>query len=135
MVPEKLRQIVRQFGENGLKLLLENPLNVVDLLRLGAADIVPMIEPGQLTTVQTTFVQSDYRHVQSDVVLAAPLRRAKTRRLLRRLLIYIMIECLSTCRKSPPRPSNLKAAISVRFCDWSSSGAPVPANSNLFWTK
>jgi len=51
MVPEKLRQIVRQFGENGLKLLLENPLNVVDLLRLGAPDIVPMIEPGQLTTV------------------------------------------------------------------------------------
>jgi hypothetical protein len=26
MVPDKLRQIVRQFGENGLKLLLENPL-------------------------------------------------------------------------------------------------------------
>ncbi len=92
MVPEKLRQIVRQFGENGLKLLLENPLNVVDLLRLSVPDIVPMIEPGQLTTVQTTFVGSDYRHVQSDVVLVAPLRRAKTKRVLRRLLIYILIE-------------------------------------------
>jgi hypothetical protein len=51
-----------------------------------------MIEPGQLTTVQTTFVQSDYRHVESDVVLVAPLRRAKTKRVLRRLLIYILIE-------------------------------------------
>lgn len=92
MIPEKLRQIVRQFGENGLKLLLENPLNVVDLLRLGAADIVPMIETEQLRTVQTTFVQSDYRHVESDIVLVAPLRRAKTKRMLRRLLIYILIE-------------------------------------------
>jgi hypothetical protein len=92
MVPEKLRQIVRQFGENGLKLLLENPLNVVDLLRLSVPDIIPMIEPGQLTTVKTTFVQSDYRHVESDVVLVAPLRRAKTKCVLRRLLIYVLIE-------------------------------------------
>ncbi len=64
MVPEKLRQIVRQFGENGLKLLLENPLNVVDLLRLGAPDIVPMIESGQLTTVQTTRLGGSGRAVR-----------------------------------------------------------------------
>jgi hypothetical protein len=92
LVPEKVQQIVRQFSENGLKLLLENPLNVVDLLRLSAPDVVQMIEPGQLSTVQTTFVASDYRHVQSDVVLVAPLRRAKAKRLLRRLLIYILVE-------------------------------------------
>jgi hypothetical protein len=30
--------------------------------------------------------------VQPDVVLAAPLRRAKAKRLLRRLLIYLLIE-------------------------------------------
>jgi hypothetical protein len=92
MVPEKLQQIVRQFSENGLKLLLENPRNVVDLLGLSVPDIVQMIEPGRLKTIQTTFVGSDYRHVESDVVLVAPLRRAKAKRLLRRLLIYILIE-------------------------------------------
>ena len=92
MVPEKLQQIVRQFSENGLKLLLENPPNVVDLLRLSVPDIVQMIEPDQLKTVQTTFVGSDCRHVESDIVLAAPLRRGKAKRLLRRLLIYILIE-------------------------------------------
>jgi hypothetical protein len=92
MVPEKLQQIVRQFSENGLKLLLENPRNVVDLLGLSVPDIVQMIEPGRLKTIQTTFVGSDYRHVESDVVLVAPLRRAKAKRLLRRLLIYIFIE-------------------------------------------
>jgi hypothetical protein len=92
MVTLKLQQIVRQFSENGLKLLLENPLNVVDLLGLSVPDIIEMIDPAQLKTVQTTFVQSDYRHVESDVVLVAPLRRARTKRLLRRLLIYILIE-------------------------------------------
>ena len=71
---------------------MENPLNVVELLRVNSPDVVQIIEPGQLNTVQTTFVASDYRHVQSDVVLAAPLRRAKAKRLLRRLLIYILIE-------------------------------------------
>jgi hypothetical protein len=164
MVAEKLPQIVRQFSQNGLKLLLENPLNVVDLLGLSAPDIVGMFDPGQLKTVQATFVQSDYRHVESDVVLVAPLRHAKRKRLLRRLLIYVLIEHQSQPdRLMPLRALDyvvqifryqvrewskthrsfsrirfdpvLPAAISARFCGWSSSGDPGPASSNRFWIK
>jgi hypothetical protein len=70
----KLEEIVRHFPENGMKLLLENPLNVRDLLALAAADILELIDLRQLALVRTTFVKRDYRHVESDVVLG---RRAK----------------------------------------------------------
>ncbi|MBN2128129.1 MAG: Rpn family recombination-promoting nuclease/putative transposase [Sedimentisphaerales bacterium] len=42
--------------------------------------------------VETTFVERDYRHVESDVVLLAPLRRRQGERTARVLLIYILIE-------------------------------------------
>jgi hypothetical protein len=92
MVESRLHQIVRQFAENGMRLLLENPQNVCDLLGLSVPDIVQMIDSSRLKPIQTTFVQRDYRHVESDVVLVAPLRRRKGKRSARRLLIYILIE-------------------------------------------
>ncbi len=88
----KLQQIFRQFAENGMKLLLENSQNVGDLLALTAADIVKLIDLSRLKPIQTTFVQRDYRHVESDVVLVAPLRRTKGKPSPRKLLIYILIE-------------------------------------------
>jgi hypothetical protein len=36
--------LFRQFAENGMKLLLENPQNVRDLLALTAADVVQRID-------------------------------------------------------------------------------------------
>ena len=80
MLGPRIQQIVRQFRENGMKLLLENPRNAGELLSLTAADVVQGIDLERLQPVQTTFVQRDYRHVESDVVLTAPLRRRKGER-------------------------------------------------------
>ncbi len=92
MDQSRVLQIVRQFWENAIKLLLEDPKNVRDLLALCGADIVKRIDLGRVKLVQTTFVERDYRHVESDVVLLAPLRRRKGERTARVLLIYILIE-------------------------------------------
>ena len=74
MSRERLAKIVRQFLENGLKLLLHNPHNVHDLLGIARAEVMELIDFDRLTVVPTTFVQRDYRHVESDLVLRAPLR-------------------------------------------------------------
>jgi len=92
MVQARVLQIVRQFWENAIKLLLEDPGNVRDLLALCGADIVKQIDLRRLKLIQTTFVERDYRHVESDVVLLAPLRRRKGERTARVLMIYILIE-------------------------------------------
>ena len=92
MVESRVLQIVRQFWENAIKLLLENPKNVGDLLALAGADVVKRIDLRRVELIRTTFVERDYRHVESDVVLVAPLRRRKGERTAKRLLIYILIE-------------------------------------------
>jgi predicted transposase YdaD len=74
-----------------MKLLLENSWNVRDLLLLTREEVVELIDFDRLTLVPTTFVQRDYRHVESDVVLQAPVRRPAGQRR-RKLLIYILIE-------------------------------------------
>ena len=68
---QRIIQIVRQFPENSMKLLLENPLNVRDLLLIAAAEMVQWIDFNGLRLDRTSFVQRDYRHVESDVVLTA----------------------------------------------------------------
>ena len=79
---------VRQFPENGMKLLLgQQPLNVQDLLHLGRCKLADTIDYAQLQLDPTSYVQRDYRHLESDVVLRGPLRRRKLG-----LLIYILIE-------------------------------------------
>ena len=92
MDQSRVLQIVRQFWENAIKLLLENPKNVRDLLALAEADVVKRIDLRRVELIRTTFVERDYRHVESDVVLVAPLRRRKGERTAKRLLIYILIE-------------------------------------------
>ena len=92
MVESRTQQIVRQFWENAIKLLLENPKNARDLLALSGTDVVKRIDLKRVELVRTTFVERDYRHVESDVVLRAPLRRRKGERAARVLLIYILIE-------------------------------------------
>ncbi len=92
MVNSRVLQIVRQFWENAIKLLLENPQNVRDLLTLAGADVVKRIDLRRVELVRTTFVERDYRHVESDIVLVAPLRRRRGKRTARRVLIYILVE-------------------------------------------
>jgi hypothetical protein len=91
MAKARIRQIIRQFQENGLKLLLEDPRNAEDLLRLTDSDLVARLDCDRLELVRTTFVQRDYRHVEADLVLRAPLRSRRGRR--RQVVwIYILIE-------------------------------------------
>jgi len=86
-----VEQIVRQFPENGLKHLLQNPRNIRDLLTLGARDFVDLMDTDQMRLVSTTFVKRDYRHIESDLVLVAPYRNTDARDE-RKLVVYILIE-------------------------------------------
>ena len=120
MVQARVLQIVRQFWENAIKLLLEDPKNVRDLLALCGADIVKQIDLRRLKLIQTTFVERDYRHVESDVVLLAPLRRRKGERTARVLMIYILIEHQSEPDRLMP----------LRSVDW---GGPNSWRLNCRW--
>ena len=132
MAKSRLRQIVRQFPENGMKLLLENPANVRDLLRIATGELAGLIDFDGMQRIQTTFVARDYRHVESDVVLSAPRKSGKGARSRRNLLIYILIE-----HQSAPDP-----LMPLRMLDYSlqvfkhqvrerSSGKKSPARVRL----
>ena len=69
----RLKQMVRQFPENGMKLLLEDPRNVRDALAITPVALPP-IDLDRLARVHSTFVARDFRHVEADVVMTAPLR-------------------------------------------------------------
>ncbi len=75
-----------------MKLLLEHPANVHELLGITKSDLLPLIDFDHLKLVRTTFVARDFRHVEADVVLTAPLRvRGGTRR--RTVVwLYVLIE-------------------------------------------
>ena len=88
----RLRELVRHFKENGIKLLLEHPLNVRELLLLLSVRWVKQIDFATLQLVKTTFIRRDFRHVESDIVLSAQLRPAGRKGSPRRLLIYLLIE-------------------------------------------
>jgi hypothetical protein len=88
----KLVQLARQFPENGMKLMLEDPQNVRDLLALLGTKWLGLIAFDRLKLVQTTFVERDFSQVESDVVLIAPLRGRRRDLMPPRLMIYILIE-------------------------------------------
>jgi hypothetical protein len=88
---QRLRRLVRHFPEHGLKVLLENPGNVRNLLQLLAVRAVPRFDFTQMQVEPAQFVQRDYRHLESDVVLRAPLRVGRRGRT-RWITIYILIE-------------------------------------------
>src|SRR5206468_2871580 len=69
-----LQQLVRNFPENGPKLLLENPANVRDTLLLLHEVAVPDIDFAAMTVERSHFVQADYQHVALDLLLKAPFR-------------------------------------------------------------
>jgi hypothetical protein len=85
-------QIVRQFTENGLKLLLEHPHNTEDLVRLSGTPLFAWINFNELEIDRTTFVQPDYRHLESDLVLKAPLRARGELTWQGTLILYLLIE-------------------------------------------
>jgi hypothetical protein len=69
-----LKKLVRNFPENGPKLLLENSANVRDTLLLLHEPAVDDIDFSAMTVERSHFVQADYQHVALDVLLKAPFR-------------------------------------------------------------
>jgi len=89
----RLRKLARQFPENSMKLMLENPKNTRDLLALTGSRVVDSIDFDRLKLMPTTFVARDYRHVESDMVMVAPLRGVRgTHPAQKRITLYILIE-------------------------------------------
>jgi len=87
---QRIRALVRQFKENGMKMMLEHPANVRDLLGLLHVPWLDEIDFGRLEQIKTTFIRRDYRHLESDIVFTAPFAgRGQSRR---KLLIYVLIE-------------------------------------------
>src|SRR5262245_9407173 len=91
MTSARIREIVRQFPENGLKLLLHHPANVRDLLRIVGSDLVDKLDYSSLTVDPTSYVASDYRHVESDLVLKVPFLHPE-RSTRAKITLYILIE-------------------------------------------
>ncbi len=90
-----LRRLVRNFSENGPKLLLENGANVRELLVLLREPRVERIDFAALTVERTHFVKPDYAHVAVDLLLKAPFR-VDGANPARNILIYLLIEHQST---------------------------------------
>ena len=86
----RIRELVRHFKENGMKLMLEHPANVRDVLRLADVPWFDEIGFDRIQEIKTTFIRRNYRHLQSDIVLTAPLSGSGLAE--RKLLIYILIE-------------------------------------------
>jgi hypothetical protein len=88
--PRRIRELVRQFKENGMKMMLEDPANVRDVLGLLDVAWRDDIDFSHLDQVKTTFIRRDYRQLASELVFTAPLiGRGRSRR---NLLIYLLIE-------------------------------------------
>jgi hypothetical protein len=106
---KRLRLLVRHFHENGLKLLLENPGNTHDLLQLLRVPLLPRMDFSKMRVVPGRFVQRDYRHLESDLVLRAPVRpRSGDKH--RQILLYILIEHQS----EPDRLMPLRVLVLLR---------------------
>jgi Putative transposase, YhgA-like len=91
MSKERIAEIIRQFPENGMKHLLQDPGNVHDLLTLCDLPFLPRLDFGRMTVDPTTYVSADFRHVSSDIVLQIPFRSTKGRGK-RWLTLTILIE-------------------------------------------
>ena len=55
----RIRELVRQFRENGMKMLLEHPANVRDLLSLLHAPWLDEIDFARMEQIKTTFIRRD----------------------------------------------------------------------------
>src|SRR5207302_11157169 len=91
MAESLLKKLVRNFPENGPKLLLENAANDRDLLVLLREPHVHAIDFTALTVERTHFVKPDYAHVAVDLLLKAPFRHGSGKAA-RSIFIYLLVE-------------------------------------------
>jgi Putative transposase, YhgA-like len=89
---ERVREIIRQFPENGLKQVLTTPATLNELLTLAQTPMLSRIELSGMTVDPTTYVTAEFRHVSSDLVLTVPLRSSSLGRRGKRLLVTVLIE-------------------------------------------
>ncbi len=95
MAKSLLRKLVRNFSENGPKLLLENGANLRDLLTILRDPHVQAIDFPAMTVERTHFVKPDYAHMAVDLLLKAPFRIDGAERG-QSILIYLLGEHQST---------------------------------------
>ena len=60
----RIKAIIRQFVENGVKLLLEDPANVRELLAIADLAMLNQIDFDHMIRVRTSFVLRDYRRLR-----------------------------------------------------------------------
>src|SRR4051794_19766786 len=84
-------RLIRNFPENRLKMMLEHPGNVRDVLGILAVRFIDRIDFSRMEVEPAQFVGPDFRHLAADLVLRAPLR-APGRGRARWLTIYVLIE-------------------------------------------
>jgi hypothetical protein len=92
MNKSRVLDIIRHFRENGLKVLLQQPGNLRDLVTLTGTPLREGMEFARLEVDPTTYVASDYRHLASDLVVKVPFRMDGGRR--RTITLYILVEHL-----------------------------------------
>ncbi len=92
MSTPRIQELVRNFPQNGYKILLTEPGNLQDLLRMTGTPLVSGMGFDRLRVEKTTYVAEDFRHLESDVVVTVPFRPAQAGGRGRRLLLYILIE-------------------------------------------
>ncbi len=71
MAEDPLKKLVRNFPENGPKLLLEHPFNVRDLLMLLREKRAEGIDFAAMTIERTHFVKPHFEHVALDLLFNA----------------------------------------------------------------
>src|SRR3954453_23717905 len=92
MARARRHEIIRQFSQNGLKLLLENAANVHEVLAIAKTPEGRLIDFDRLTQERTSFVSRDYRHIEADLVLRAPVRPPFLSPEQETIWIYLLIE-------------------------------------------
>ncbi len=85
-------ELLRNFKENGFKFLLRSAANLRDLMRLLKPALAPSIDFAGLTAQRGTFIAPDFRHLESDLLLRAPLLVAGRKRKLPPIYLYFLIE-------------------------------------------
>jgi hypothetical protein len=96
IVDKKRRlQLVRQFPENGLKVVLSTPANLRELLVVAQASMLERLDFRQLTVEPTTYVTAEYRHATSDLVLTLPMTPTRRGRRKKRLTVTVLLELQS----------------------------------------
>src|SRR5581483_5230077 len=72
-------RLVRNFAENSVKFLLLNSENAREALALMDPGHAALIDFARMEVLPTTFVAPDFRHLETDLLLRAPMRGRRGR--------------------------------------------------------